>query len=500
MSFVAVIGVLTLTASSNGFWRHQQQEQRLTLDDITVVDQSLLKRAVGAMALGNAMEWFDFGVYSYIAVTLGQVFFPSSNPAAQLIATFGTFAAAFVVRPIGGMVFGPLGDRIGRQRVLAMTMIMMAVGTFAIGLIPSYGSIGILAPALLLVARLVQGFSTGGEYGGAATFIAEFSTDKRRGFMGSFLEFGTLIGYVLGAGTVTVLTATLSHEALLSWGWRVPFLIAGPLGLVGLYIRMKLEETPAFKKQAEEREAEDKAAPQHTFRELLAKQWKPLLLCVGLVLIFNVTDYMALSYLPSYLSSTLHFNETHGLFLVLLVMVLMMPMTLYAGRLSDAIGRKPVMLFGCVGLLALSIPALLLIRTGMMLPVFGGLLILGVLLSCFTGVMPSALPALFPTRIRYGALAIGFNISVSLFGGTTPLVAAWLVNHTGDLMMPAYYLMGASLIGIVSVLALRETARKPLPGSGPCVATHSEARAVLRGEREAEEMDERYGAGQTARA
>jgi MHS family proline/betaine transporter-like MFS transporter len=500
MSFVAVIGVFTLTASSNGFWRHKNQQQRLTLDDITVVDKSLLKRAVGAMALGNAMEWFDFGVYSYIAVTLGRVFFPSSSPSAQLIATFGTFAAAFLVRPIGGMVFGPLGDRIGRQRVLAMTMIMMAAGTFAIGLIPSYASIGILAPALLLIARLVQGFSTGGEYGGAATFIAEFSTDKRRGFMGSFLEFGTLIGYVLGAGTVAVLTATLSHEALLSWGWRVPFLIAGPLGLVGIYIRMKLEETPAFKKQAHAREAEDKALPKQSLRDLLVKQWKPLLLCVGLVLIFNVTDYMALSYLPSYLSSTLHFDETHGLFLVLLVMVLMMPMTLFAGRLSDTIGRKPVMLFGCVGLFALSIPALLLIRTGTMLPVFGGLLILGVLLSCFTGVMPSALPALFPTRIRYGALAIGFNLSVSLFGGTTPLVTAWLVDRTGNLMMPAYYLMGASLIGIVSVLALRETARQPLLGSGPCVATRAEAHAVLRGEREAEEMDENYASGATARA
>jgi MHS family proline/betaine transporter-like MFS transporter len=501
MSFVAVIGVFTLTASSNGLWRHKNQEQRLTLDDITVVDKSLLKRAVGAMALGNAMEWFDFGVYSYIAVTLGQVFFPSSNPSAQLIATFGTFAAAFLVRPIGGMVFGPLGDRIGRQRVLAMTMIMMAAGTFAIGLIPSYSSIGIFAPVLLLVARLVQGFSTGGEYGGAATFIAEFSTDKRRGFMGSFLEFGTLIGYVLGAGTVALLTATLSHEALLSWGWRVPFLIAGPLGLVGLYIRMKLEETPAFKKQAEAREAEDKALPKQSLRDLLARQWKALLLCVGLVLIFNVTDYMALSYLPSYLSSTLHFNETHGLFLVLLVMVLMMPMTLFAGRLSDTIGRKPVMLFGCVGLFALSIPALLLIRMGAVLPVFSGLLILGVLLSCFTGVMPSALPALFPTRIRYGALAIGFNISVSLFGGTTPLVAAWLVDRTGNLMMPAYYLMAASLIGIVSVLALRETARRPLLGSGPCVGTRAEAHAVLRGERAAEEMgEENYASGATARA
>ncbi|WP_153100773.1 glycine betaine/L-proline transporter ProP [Paraburkholderia hayleyella] len=479
-----------MTAFGNGLWRQHKQDNNLSSSDITVVDHSLLKRSVSAMALGNAMEWFDFGVYSYIAVTLGKVFFPASSPSAQLLATFGTFAAAFVVRPIGGMVFGPLGDRIGRQRVLAMTMIMMALGTFAIGLIPSYTSIGILAPVLLLVARLVQGFSTGGEYGGAATFIAEFSTDRRRGFMGSFLEFGTLIGYVLGAGTVTLLTALLSQEALLSWGWRIPFLIAGPLGLVGLYIRMKLEETPAFKKQAEAREAEDKARPQPSFIQLLVQQWKPLLICIGLVLIFNVTDYMALSYLPSYLSATLHFNETHGLFLVLLVMLLMMPMTLLAGRLSDTVGRKPVMLVGCIGLFILSIPALLLIRTGTMLPVFCGLLIIGVLLSCFTGVMPSALPALFPTRIRYGALAIGFNISVSLFGGTTPLITAWLVDFSGNLMMPAYYLMGASLIGAVAVLALTETARQPLLGSAPSVATQAEAHAILREDAANLEADE----------
>jgi len=469
----------------------RSSRKSVKLDDITIVDRAVLKRAVGAMAFGNAMEWFDFGVYSYIAVTLGKVFFPSSSPSAQLLATFGTFAAAFLVRPLGGMVFGPLGDRIGRQRVLAMTMIMMAVGTFAIGLIPSYASIGIMAPVLLLVARLVQGFSTGGEYGGAATFIAEFSTDKRRGFMGSFLEFGTLIGYTLGAATVALLTATLSHEALLSWGWRVPFFIAGPLGLVGLYVRLKLEETPAFKKEAEAREADERARPKQTLGALLVEQWKPLLQCVGLVLIFNVTDYMALSYLPSFMSSTLHFDESHSLVLVLIVMVLMMPMTLYAGHLSDRIGRKPVMMFGCVGLLVLSVPALMLIRSGAMLPVFAGMLIYGTLLSTFTGVMPSALPALFPTRVRYGALAIGFNVSVSLFGGTTPLVAAWLVDRTGDLMMPAYYLMGASFIGIVSVLALRESARRPLPGSAPCVGSRAEAIALMRGETDDARMRDR---------
>ncbi|SAK84523.1 general substrate transporter [Caballeronia glebae] len=487
-----------MSALHEGLWRNRDsssQKSALTLDDITIVDQSLLKRAVGAMAIGNAMEWFDFGVYSYIAVTLGKVFFPSSSPAAQLLATFGTFAAAFLVRPIGGMVFGPLGDRIGRKRVLAMTMIMMAVGTFCIGIIPSYETIGVMAPVLLLVARLVQGFSTGGEYGGAATFIAEFSPDKKRGFMSSFLELGTLVGYVLGAGVVAVLTAVMSERELLSWGWRIPFMIAGPLGLIGLYIRMKLEETPAFQREAEKAEAVSHETTKEQFRETLIQQWKPLLQCVGLVLIFNVTDYMALSYLPSYLSATLKFNETHGLFIVLVVMVLMMPLTLLAGRLSDTIGRKPVMLAGCIGLLLLSIPSLSLIRMGTVPSIFAGMMILGALLSTFTGVMPSSLPALFPTKIRYGALAIGFNVSVSLFGGTTPLVTAWLVDKTGNLMMPAYYLMGASIIGIVSVLALHETAKKPLKGSPPSVGSKSEAYAILRGHREAAEMDDAFPEG-----
>ncbi|CAX55961.1 uncharacterized protein EpC_21820 [Erwinia pyrifoliae Ep1/96] len=168
------------------FWnKNKPASQELHIDDITIVDNSMLKRAVGAAALGNAMEWFDFGVYSYLAVTIGKVFFPGGSPAAQLLATFGAFAAAFLVRPVGGLVVGPLGDRIGRQKVLAITMMMMSIGTFCIGIIPGYHSIGIMAPVLLLLARLLQRFSTGGEYGGAATFIAEYSTDERRGFMGS---------------------------------------------------------------------------------------------------------------------------------------------------------------------------------------------------------------------------------------------------------------------------------------------------------------------------
>ncbi|SED41816.1 MFS transporter, MHS family, proline/betaine transporter [Amycolatopsis tolypomycina] len=456
------------------------RKKKLRYEDITVVDQSLLKRAVGAAALGNAMEWFDFGVYAYIADTIAEVFFPASvSPGVRLIGTFGAFTAAFLMRPLGGLVFGPLGDRIGRQKVLAVTMIMMAIGTLCIGLIPSYSSIGVWSPILLVLARMVQGFSTGGEYGGATTFIAEYSPDKRRGFMGSWLEFGTLSGYVLGASVVTGMKAWVPHETLLDWGWRVPFLVAGPLGIIGLYMRLKLEETPAFQKHAEE--AEKRGRSGEPFWKMFTQYWPALLICVGLVLVFNVTDYMLLSYMPTYLSEQLHLDATHGLLLIIVVMVVMMLIIMVGGRITDHVGRKPVMMAGCLGFLVLSWPLMLLVHDGGLVLTFLGLMGLGLLLLCFEVSMPAALPALFPTAIRYGALSIAFNISVSLFGGTTPLVMQSLISATGHDFWPAWYLMAAGAIGAVAVFFSRETANKPLWGSGPAVSTEAEARELVRG-------------------
>jgi MFS transporter, MHS family, proline/betaine transporter len=443
--------------------------------DITVTDERSVRRAVKAAALGNAMEWFDFGVWGYLAATLGHVFFPSSNDTAGLLYSFATFAVAFFIRPFGGLVFGPLGDRIGRKQVLAVTMLMMAVSTFAIGLIPGYQAIGYWATALLVVCRLVQGFSTGGEYGGAATFITEYAPDNKRGYYASFLESGTLVGYVGAAGLVTLLTAAVGDDAMREWGWRLPFLVAGPLGAIGLYLRVRLDETPAFQKL----EAVEPARSE--FRDIFGAYLPRLLLCVALVAGYNVNDYLVLTYLPTYLTEELHYKETHGLVILLVTMVFLLLIINQVGRLNDRFGRKPVLLTGMLGFVVFSVPAFLLVKQGSVVAVAAGLLILGLSLVCFLATMSAALPALFPTQVRYGSLAIGYNVSTSLFGGTAPFVVTWLISVTGNDLMPAYYSTVAALIGMVAVFFMRETARQPLEGSPPAVSTPEEAAGLVAG-------------------
>ncbi|WBB61666.1 MFS transporter [Streptomyces sp. WMMC500] len=472
---------------------------RWRLRDITVTEESEIRRAVRAAALGNAMEWFDYGIYAYLAVTLGNVFYSGAGEGTQTMLSLATFAISFAVRPLGGAFFGPLGDRVGRKQVLALTMILMASATFSIGLIPSYDTIGLWAPLLLIVARLMQGFSTGGEYGGAATFIAEYAPDKRRGYFGSFLELGTLAGYIGASGLVLVLTAGIGEDAMASWGWRIPFLVGGPLGAIGLYLRLRLEETPAFVKTeagratvaevtgeapagGEERKTEGKQGPGE-LRRILAGQPRTLALCIALVAAYNVANYMLLTYMPTYLTEALDWPRTGQLAVVIATMVAMVAVVTFVGRSNDRLGRKPLLMTGMVGFLVVTAPAYALVRQGSALAVFGGMLLLGGSLICLQGTMSATLPALFPTEVRYGSLAIGYNISVAVFGGTTPAVIEALVHLLDTPMAAAYYTMAFAVVGIVSVSLLKETAGLPLRGSPPAVATAAEAEELVRAQR-----------------
>ena len=474
----------------------------LQLKDITVIDDVKLKKAVTAAALGNAMEWFDFGVYGFVAYALGKVFFPEASPAVQTIAALGTFSVPFLVRPLGGVFFGLMGDRFGRQKVLSLTIIIMAISTFCIGLIPSYDSIGLWAPILLLLCKLAQGFSVGGEYTGAAVFVAEYAPDRRRGFLGSWLDFGSIAGFVLGAGLVVLLQTLLGDDSFLEWGWRAPFFIAGPLGLLGLYLRHAAEETPAFTQQLEKMEQADRDAiqerPTVSFREIFSTYRRSLLVCIGMVLATNITYYMLLTYMPTYLSTSLGYAEDHGVLIIVVVMIGMLFVQPIVGFFSDKFGRKPFLLIGSIGLLAIAIPAFKLIGQDNIGLIFLGLLLIAVFLNFLIGVMASTLPALFPTRIRYSALASSFNIAI-IIAGLTPTVAAWLVETTDNLMVPAVYLMVAAVIGLITSFYLPETANRPLRGDTPTASNPREARALLqqaydRIEQTVQEVDEEIAA------
>ena len=459
-------------------------KRRLRVSHINVVDHPMLKKALGGTIVGNTMEWYDVGVFGYLITTMGPVFLPEADKSVQTLFLLGTFAATFIARPIGGVFFGWLGDRIGRQKVLAMTLMIMAASTFLVGVLPNYAMIGGWAAALLVATKLVQGFSTGGEYAGATTFVSEHAPDKHRGFFASFLDMGSYLGFAIGAALVSVLQVTLGPAVMEDWGWRLPFLVAGPLGLIAIYFRMKIEESPAFQatldaKAASAREplveAESANGPITIFRA----HWRGIVLAMILVAAANTVGYALTSYMPTYLTSSLGYDELHGTLLtipVLVVMALCIPLT---GRLSDRIGRRPVLWVGATSTVMLSTPAFLLIGIGEIWSTLLGLALIAFPVTFYVSNLASALPALFPTESRYGAMGIAYNFSVALFGGTTPFIIAALITATGDDMVPAYYLMGTSLVGAISIFFLKESARRPLPGSMPSVDSVGEARELV---------------------
>ncbi|WP_157573752.1 MFS transporter [Nocardia jejuensis] len=422
--------------------------------------------------MGNATEWFDYGVYAATATYLTDAFFPGD------LGTLGTmlgFAVSFLLRPLGGMVWGPMGDRIGRKAVLAITILLMAASTGAIGILPTHATAGVLAPILLIGLRVVQGFSTGGEYGGAATYLAECATDRKRGFLGSFLEFGTLAGFVGGSSVVLACQLALGSDAMHDWGWRIPFLLAVPLGLIGWYLREKLDESPVFTEVAE---AETKTPPTG-LRELFTNYRREILTLAGLVVALNVVNYTLLTYQPTYLQKTIGLGESSTTAMMLIGQLVMMVTLPFFGRLSDRVGRRPMWLVSLVGLAVLAVPMYWLMGQGTGWAITG-FIVLGLLYVPQLSTISSTFPAIFPTHVRYAGFALGYNVSTAAFGGTAPLINEAVIEKTGWTLFPAMYMVAASLIGLVAWNFLRETAGTSLRGTE---VPEAESEPVLAGGR-----------------
>ncbi|MEU6673673.1 MFS transporter [Streptomyces sp. NPDC046925] len=414
-------------------------------------DVVALRRSVAAGAVGVFVHWFDWAAYAYLAGTVATVFFPADDSTTGLLAVFGVFAVSFGIRPIGALVFGPLGDRIGRKRTLSLVIFMMSGATLTIGLLPGYDSIGIAAPVLLVVLRLIQGFAAGGEFGSAASFLAESAPRRRRGFGVSWLEVGSLLGFLAGSFVFLVLSTALDESQLTAWGWRIPFLIAAPLGVIGFIIRSKIEDTPEYRAL----EAGG-TVPSSPARELLRSHKRELLQAAGLMAAMHVPFYAVLTYLVTYETDHLGHSADNAALLSTVISLMGLALVPLFGALSDRVGRKPVFIGATAALLVLSTPAFLLMRTGLVGTWIAGLL-LGAILAAILGTYAVWSAEIFPTRTRQSGLSVAYNITAALFAGTVPYLMTVLISATGSTLVPGPYLMVFAVGGLVAALTLKET-------------------------------------------
>ncbi|WP_051791618.1 MFS transporter [Amycolatopsis jejuensis] len=432
-----------------------------SLDRTTQPRQSLdaasARRVAWGGAIGSAMEFYDFGVYGYLASTLAAVFFPKADTTAGLLATFAVFAAAFVVRPIGGILFGHIGDRTGRKRVLTLTILSMAAATFVIGLLPGYGGIGVAAPILLFVLRCLQGLAAGGEIAGAVSYVAEAARPMRRAVLCSTPGMGSLAGFLIASGLVAVLNQALTTEQMVSWGWRIPFLIALPAGAVGLYVRSRLEDSPAFER-IQRGDAIAKVPLAETFRAFPQ-------LATGLALpVVNVAGYyLVFLYMPTYLKQNMHFSSATASWLTACGIIVAIAALPVFGYLADRFGRRVVLGGSAAAFLVLTLPLFLLIRTGNVVAVVAALIVLALVQSATMGAMFTALAEVFPTRIRFTGIAVSYNVAAAAIGGTAPYISTWLIARTGNALAPSFYLMVTSLITLIAVAKLRDRHGEMLP-------------------------------------
>ena len=420
--------------------------------------QSTLKRVTFAGFAGTVVEWFDFAVYGFMAPIIATTFFQSESAVVGLLQTFAVFAVAFALRPLGGAFFGVLGDRIGRKRVLIITVLIMSGATAAIGLLPSYEAIGVWAAVLLTLARCAQGFSAGGEYAGAVTYVIEHSPAHQRARWGSAMPTATFFAFAAAAAMSWALSAGLSEAAMNDWGWRIPFLVAAPLGLIAFWIRRRLDESPLFQEIAEGDAAKEHAPLRRTVRE----QGRPMLILGGYISLTALSFYIFSTYMTTFLREVVGLDATSVLLSNVLALTAAACLAPVMGVVCDRIGRRRTMFTSVLLLMLTAIPGYLVASD----ETFTGALVgqLMIMLGAVTANVVTAvlLTEVFPTRVRYTAAGVTYNVSYAIFGGTAPFMATWLIDVTGLSIAPAIYLTVMALIAFVATLFMPETSGRRL--------------------------------------
>ena len=404
-----------------------------------------LWRSILAAAAGNLLEWYDFVIYAFMAPYIAMKFFPSSDPYSGLLSVFATFGLGFVVRPLGGIVIGRLGDARGRKAALLLTIFLMALGTAGIGLVPGRASIGILAPWLLLAGRLIQGFSAGGEWASATTFIYEWAPAGRRGFFSSLQQSSVACGMLLGSAVVALLATLLSKNQMSEFGWRIPFLLGALILPVGLYTWRQVDETPVFKAH------HDSPVKTATGMKLAAR-------AVGITVIWTVAYYAVLTYMPVFTAHFSRLGQAAALWSNALSLFILALATPLFGALADRVGRKPLVLIGAAGFALLTYPLfLVIVNSQSMFPIILAQVAFALMTAVYSGGAPAMMNEIFPPASRLLWMSTGYSLATALFGGFGPYISTWLVKTTGSPLSPTVYIVGCALLSLAVIIPLKET-------------------------------------------
>lgn len=415
------------------------------------VDRVRRRRAFTGAISGHAIEWYDYGAYGFLAVYVGRLFFAADDPVVGLMSSFAVFALSFFIRPLGGIFFGPLADRLGRKGTMMAVIIMMSGATFLIGVLPTFETIGVFAPILLVLLRCVQGFAAGGEIGTVTAFVAEYAGPGRRGYSTSWLMVTAVMGLVFGSLVANGMIAALGDEAMLAWGWRIPFLIAGPLGAVALYIRLKLEDTPAFQAIAQRG-----GRAKSPLRE--SKSWvRAIALVGGIITLHASIFYLVVTFASTYLTTHLGFDANTNFWYILIAGALTAVVMPFGGKFTDRYGRKPFLFV--VGVLATASMLWFFLAAQGATPqsFFWPLMACALTLGLYASSTYALMTELLPTHIRSTGIALGYNLPVAVFGGSAPFIASWLISLDGDITAPWTFFVGTGLLSLISLLVLKKS-------------------------------------------